>query len=93
MATFLLRERGVNARALSPTPPLDQLRNVLCEHQPAVVGVSLATDRHAAFLDQLLAIVATLEPRPRIVAGGSAVRGGCALPAGVEAWRAVEDLV
>ena len=90
MAAFLMRERGVNAEELLPTPPLDLLREVLVARRPDVVGVSLATDWQAAFLDALLDIASTLQVEPRIVAGGAAVRAGCPLPAGVEDWAAFE---
>ncbi|RYE86029.1 MAG: cobalamin B12-binding domain-containing protein, partial [Myxococcales bacterium] len=84
MATFLLRDRGLDARALTPTPGRPELAAVLERERPAVVGVSLALAWQCTFLDEILELTRDFDPRPRIMAGGPAVRAGCVLPAGVE---------
>jgi len=93
MATFLLREGGLNAQTLVPTPSSAELAAVLADRRPAVVGVSLATNRQLPFLDAILTMVARHRPPPRVVAGGPAVRAGCALPPGVEGWTQLEELL
>lgn len=93
VTAFLLRERGIAALAITPTPAVDELTARLRVLSPAVVGVSLATDWQLPFLDEVLAAVATLSPRPRVVAGGMAVIAGHALPVGVEAYTDLEGFV
>jgi methanogenic corrinoid protein MtbC1 len=86
MAVFTLREEGRNALALIPTPSLENLAVVIAQLRPSIVGVSISIPSQVDFLRDLLALVASFEPRPRVIAGGYAVRAGLVLPPGVEAW-------
>lgn len=86
VAGAMMRHRGYDVTVLDPTPPLDELIELIRTRRPAIVGVSVAAGWQLPLLDTLVEAVAALEPRPRIVAGGLAIRLGHALPAGVEAW-------
>lgn len=86
MTAYRLRDAGFDVRVVAPTPPLDQLCSMIEAIEPEIVGVSVATEWQLGFLEELAAIIATSRLRPRIVAGGLAVRAGVELPAGVERW-------
>jgi methanogenic corrinoid protein MtbC1 len=93
MVTFLLREHWVNAEFLEETPPPDELLALLEARRPALVGASLASSLDVPYLDVLVPLVGSLSPRPRVLAGGAAVRAGCAIPPGVEARFEIDALL
>jgi methanogenic corrinoid protein MtbC1 len=93
MAGDLLDEAGYDVVLLGPDVPTDALADIVHEHRPEIVGLSVTMAAAAANLPGALEAVTAAHARAGVIVGGSRGRARLPDPAGMTFANSVVDVV
>jgi methanogenic corrinoid protein MtbC1 len=93
MAGDLLDEAGYDVVMLGPDVPTDALRNIVAEHRPQIVGLSVTMSTAAANLPLALDAVVAAHPAAGVIVGGARGRGRLPDPHGMAFVGSVTEVV